>query len=401
MTVFAEGKIEAFVGPPALGAADNLEQIIVDFIDAAQHRLYIAVQELDSHEIAKAIIRARWRKVSVRMVVEQDYLMDGKVPRGEVKILEGETIEAATERVQWTEASDDGEDVYPRNRMILAALLRNNIDVKADYNPTIFHQKFIIRDYFPEDSKTSARNKKSSILTGSANFTYTDTHLNLNNLIIFNDHRITADYSTEFQQIWTGTFGVMRDRHRDEPKTYNVGGVPVGVLFAPDHTPELEIMKQMLKSVERIDFAIFTFSGSSGIDDALIMAHQAGRQINGALDPMQGEQKWAATKWLLDEGINLFYPNKRGTFAKFRKLHHKLMVIDRAIVVAGSMNYTKPGNGVNDENLFVLGSPYATITDMDGSDAVNAENCAALADYFRAEIDRIIANSRAVTLTNI
>jgi phosphatidylserine/phosphatidylglycerophosphate/cardiolipin synthase-like enzyme len=188
----------------------------------------------------------------------------------------------------------------------------------------------------------------------------------------------------------------MRDRQRDEPATYNLDGIPVRVLFAPDHTPELEIMKQMLKSVERIDFAVFTFSGSSGIDDALIMAHQAGRQIIGALDPGQGKQKWAATKWLLQEGIELYYPNRRGAFADFRKLHHKLMVIDRAIVISGSMNYTRPANLLNDENIFVLGSPYPDLPTREGG-PVDVARCAALADYFRAEIERIITNSRAIT----
>ena len=31
------------------------------------------------------------------------------------------------------------------------------------------------------------------------------------------------------------------------PRVYDLAGVPVKVLFAPDHTPELEIIKQMLK----------------------------------------------------------------------------------------------------------------------------------------------------------
>lgn len=399
MADFADGKIQAFVGPQELGAADNLEQKIVEFIDGAEHRLYIAVQELDNIEIAKAIIRARWRKVSVRMILEQDYLMDKKVPRDEVKPMEGESEETAIERIQWTEPANSPEGTYRENRIILAALLRNNVDVKADYNPEIFHQKFIVRDYFPEDSRNSKRNKGSSLLTGSANFTFTDTHRNLNNLIIFNDHRIASDYSVEFQQIWSGTFGSLRDRHRDEPQSYNLNGIPVQVLFAPDHTPELEIMKQMLKSVQRIDFAIFTFSGSSGIDDALIMAHQAGREIHGALDPTQGGQKWSATEWLLEEGVKLYYPNKRGVFADFRKLHHKLMVIDRAIVVAGSMNYTRPANLVNDENIFVLGSPYPDLPAREGG-PVDVQRCAALADFFRAEIDRIVANSRQLTKRN-
>jgi hypothetical protein len=38
MASFAEGKIEAYVGPPELGAADDLEQVIVEFIDTMTWR---------------------------------------------------------------------------------------------------------------------------------------------------------------------------------------------------------------------------------------------------------------------------------------------------------------------------------------------------------------------------
>lgn len=37
--------------------------------------------------------------------------------------------------------------------------------------------------------------------------------------------------------------------HGTAPATYDLGGVPVRVLFAPDHTPELEIVKQILKGL--------------------------------------------------------------------------------------------------------------------------------------------------------
>jgi len=57
------------------------------------------------------------------------------------------------------------------------------------------------------------------------------------------------------------------------PATYDLSGVPVGVLFAPDHTPELEIMKQLLK---------------------------------GVLDPGQAAQDWAAPKWLKHPNIELY-----------------------------------------------------------------------------------------------
>ena len=66
MADFAGGAIQAFVGPPELGAADDLETIIVGFIDEAQESLDIAVQEIDSEIIDQAILDARWRGVSVR-----------------------------------------------------------------------------------------------------------------------------------------------------------------------------------------------------------------------------------------------------------------------------------------------------------------------------------------------
>lgn len=62
MAVFAGGKIEAYVGPTELGAADDLETVIREFLAGAKKSLAIAVQELDSEPIAQAILDARWRR---------------------------------------------------------------------------------------------------------------------------------------------------------------------------------------------------------------------------------------------------------------------------------------------------------------------------------------------------
>lgn len=159
------------------------------------------------------------------------------------------------------------------------------------------------------------------------------------------------------------------------------------ILFAPDHAPELEIVKQVLKCQNRLHFAIFTFSGSSGIDDAMLAIRASGRSIRGVIDPMQGLQHWAATKWLHNQGIELFLPRRS---RKFGKLHHKLMVIDDDIVVAGSMNYTRPANEQNDENIFIIGSPYNLKSDEGGP--VDHAACKAIADFFRDEIESIISS---------
>ena len=60
------GKITVSVGPHDLGAADNLERIITSFIGGAKASLDVAVQELESEPITRALIAAKRRGVRQR-----------------------------------------------------------------------------------------------------------------------------------------------------------------------------------------------------------------------------------------------------------------------------------------------------------------------------------------------
>ena len=139
-----QGSIEFYCGPSDLGAPDDLETEIIKFIDDSRATLDIAIQELESYNIARAIVRAKQRKVRVRVVLEQDYLR---------------SYPASPQPFTVNPSSSLHE-----NREIMAALLRASIDVRADYNPKIFHQKFIVRDI---EKSTRA------LLSGSTNFTPT------------------------------------------------------------------------------------------------------------------------------------------------------------------------------------------------------------------------------------
>jgi len=382
---FANNCIEAYCGPREVGGPDDLEAVIINFINEAQKSLKIAVQELDSEAIAQAIIDAKWRGVSVQMFLEQDYLIAERVGLKDRVSAEYDAEEDKIDR-QWKEHADN---VHGINREIFAALLRNGIDVKADYNPDIFHQKFIIRDYSTKNTEPPP-----AVLTGSTNFTWTGTHKNLNHIVIFHDKSVAYRYNQEFSQIRKGMFGQGdATRGSTKPSVYNVGGVPVRILFSPDNVPELELVKQMLKADHRIDFAIFTFSGSSAIDDAMVMVNRAGVKIRGVLESKQANQKWSAREWLQRSGIEFYYPDDRDDVFKDKlgKLHHKLMVIDDKIIVGGSMNYTGPANDFNDENIFVIGSPY-NLSEKDGG-PVNHTHLAELSAFFRHEINRIIQHS--------
>lgn len=345
------GNIEVYMGPHQLGGQDDLLKTIVDFIDGAQKRLYVAVQELDARPIAEAIIRARQRKVLVKLVLEADYLKAKKAHKDPFK-------PGGSHQV---------------NRDLLEAIMRTNIKVNSDFNPSIFHQKFIIRD-------------SVSVLTGSTNFTDTGVSQNLNHIVIVHDKKVAKIYDNEFKEIQQGRFGKQNKGHDSAPDEVMVSGVRIKPLFAPDHNPEMEIMKQIAKARSRIDFAIFTFSASSGIDDQLVLAQQAGIKIKGALHRSAANQKWSVKDRLKDAGVELhLVPRKDLPAPRPSKLHHKLMVIDEQLIVAGSFNYTGPANYINDENILIIGDLFS-----DNQSSIAKQK--SLAGYALDEIDRLITS---------
>lgn len=172
------GNVEFYAGPHDTGGPDNLEEIIVGFINGAQKRLEVAVQELESRPIADVLIAARRRKVLVKLVIEQDYLKRTR-----------------SKDDPWTPGGKN-----ENNRSVHNAILRASIDVKVDYNTSIFHQKFIVRD-------------RQSVLTGSTNFTPAGIHNNLNHIVVIHNEKLAKIYSGEFREIlW-----MISGRQKPEP----------------------------------------------------------------------------------------------------------------------------------------------------------------------------------------
>lgn len=358
------GSLEFYAGPTVLGGPDDLDQVIRTFIDGARHSLFIAVQELDSEPIGRAILAAKGRGIRIQLILEGDYLR--------------EVDEPVVDPWQPGGANEV-------NRTIHAALLRAGLDVVSDLNPGIFHQKFVVRD--PGEST-------AAVLTGSTNFTRTDTGINtitspalargnnLNHIVVLHGDSAAGQYLREFMRMRSGTFGELHERLEPKPSEFRLGRVRVKPLFAPMHGPEMEIMKQMLKAQESIDFAMYTFAQSSGIDDTMLRLLPSVARIRGVLDHGQGVHTWAATEPLKAAGVQLF-TNKAGTGV--RKVHHKLMVIDSRLIIVGSFNYTDPANTINDENIIVLG-------DLEETNAQAETAQRQLADYALHEIERIITD---------
>lgn len=345
------GNISLYMGPSSVGGPDDLQAAIVDFIGGAQSKLEIAVQELDNPDIADAILAAKARGVSVRVVLEADYLRaHASMPNPK------NSVAAKKER-------------HEINRELHNYLLRAKIHVNADFNAKIFHQKFIVRD-------------GRAILTGSTNFTSTGTHKNLNHVVVIDDKAVAKCYADEFKEIRNGHFGKYNLANLKAPTEPKVSGVRIKPLFAPDHSPEMEIMKQIAKAKRRVDFAIFTFSKSSGIDDQLILVRRNNIEVNGLFHRMAANQKWAPLDTLKAAGVNAELIPSSDPATRIGKLHHKLMVIDEELVITGSFNYTGPANELNDENIMIIG-------DLDTTDDEERDRQRQIAGYVLGEFDRI------------
>jgi len=216
---FENGQIKVFFGPKGHKAPDDLEKVIVDFIDEAEESLEVAVQELDNPLIAAALERASRRhktskpdrRISVRIVVEANYLRESSpIPPPDPN----------------DPNSEEKPGQFEENREKMRQLLRSAAHFKLDFNASTFHQKFIVRDY---------NRPKAALLTGSTNFTTTGTRSNLNNLVIFHHPDIVKAYHSEWNQ----------RQHREGPnKSQGKSGTENPCPKLSDQSPNLKCAHQ-------------------------------------------------------------------------------------------------------------------------------------------------------------
>jgi phosphatidylserine/phosphatidylglycerophosphate/cardiolipin synthase-like enzyme len=89
---------------------------------------------------------------------------------------------------------------------------------------------------------------------------------------------------------------------------------------------------------------------SAPIAKALVDAKKRGVRVDVILDKSQRREKYTAADFLANSGISTRID------AVHAIAHNKVMIIDDAIVVTGSFNFTKAAEQQNAENLLVIRS---------------------------------------------
>ena len=261
-------------------------------------------------------------------------------------------------------------NIYP-DTTYLAKILTNS---RADNAKNLMHDKFFIFDH-------------KTVVTGSANISNTDmSGFNSNALILINSEKIANIYSQEFEQMFCGNFhkskikyqnndgntelqsthdpNVMlfqghmserscdpeinsgrRDSHRLIVSRCNTD---LAVYFSPEDRPITTQIIPLINNAQKYVYMPVFLITHKALADSLIRASNRGVAVKVILDATNTHTGSSKMKMLRQAGIQVKTENFAG------KLHSKSIIIDDLYTVIGSMNFSRSGEGVNDENLIII-----------------------------------------------
>jgi len=317
--------------------------------------LDVAIYDLDLVDIAAAIVNAKARGVTVRLITEED---------NNPLNLENEpaffVLDAGN--VPWIDDTEDGSA-----------------------GSGLQHNKFIIVD--------GAR-----VLAGSTNFTQSGmlgdldingqvvNNGNANNIVVIQSTQMAAVYTTEFNQMWgdgpgglqNSLFGLSKVDHVLETVYTDNEGIRIDVQFSPKSSTQYagstldNIQTYVSQATSRIHIAQFAFSHQD-VADRMEEQHDLGADVKAVGDNSFQTRYFSEMNDI--GGVVVLNPNgveevdsvtgapnnawtdpgqsfKDGLLPN-DKLHHKYLILDD-VVLTGSHNISTAGAFTNDENMFII-----------------------------------------------
>jgi len=101
---------------------------------------------------------------------------------------------------------------------------------------------------------------------------------------------------------------------------------------------------------DRIDFLMYSLTLDE-IGDALLAKAESGVRVRGVLDGAQVGNLGGEYTKLRGHGLDVWKDSQSA------KLHHKVIIIDEAITILGSYNFSRNAEEYNDENVLIIHSP--------------------------------------------
>jgi len=183
------------------------------------------------------------------------------------------------------------------------------------------------------------------------NFTLIGSYPNDNNLIQVRSSQLVQNYLFEFGEMFLDhQFGSASPANTPNP-ILNVDGTQLEVFFSPDDGTIKRLIELVQDAKDEILFMAFSFTDD---DLAQVILDRAteGVIVAGVLDKSQALSNTGGEyTHLLENGIDVRLDgNQYG-------MHHKVIIIDKRIVVTGSYNFSNNARTRNDENTLIIHSP--------------------------------------------
>lgn len=124
----------------------------------------------------------------------------------------------------------------------------------------------------------------------------------------------------------------------------------IQVYFSPGGGCTEAVISELKRAKTSIYVQAYSFT-SAPIAKALTDAHKRGVFVQVILDKSQRSEKYSSADFVQHAGIPTFIDDKHAI------AHNKIMIIDEAVVITGSFNFTKAAEQSNAENLLVISDP--------------------------------------------
>lgn len=278
----------------------GLKERLVRLMDQATKTLDVAGYDFDLEDVAQAMARAKGRGVRVRMVTDSD------------------TVSHPDDAIQ----------------AALRVVREAGIPIVADRREGIMHHKFTVVD-------------GEWVSTGSWNYTDGDTYRLNNWMGVFRSVELAANYTAEFEQMFAGKFGAAKRTTVPHPDI-RVGDSRVQTCFSPRGKCDQLIVRTIEQEARAsLRFLAFSFTHDQ-IGQAILEKARAGVQVAGVFETTGSQTEFSEYRRMKEAGLAV------ATDGSPWALHHKVILIDDRVVVAGSFNFSQNATSANDENLLVI-----------------------------------------------
>jgi phosphatidylserine/phosphatidylglycerophosphate/cardiolipin synthase-like enzyme len=278
---------------------NGIDAPLAQAINGVQRTLDIAAFEWNNPAITQAVLNAKQRGVTIRIVADNEH-----------------TIEDEDSTLQ--------------------QLLDANIPIIYDQRSAFMHNKFMIMD-------------SSVVWTGSTNYTINDVYRNNNNMLMLRSRRAVETYQAEFNEMFQSkSFGPRSSGANTA--SYQQDGIPIQIYFAPENEVVEAIMNEISAARSNVRFMAFSFTYGD-LGDLLLQKAGQGVSIEGIFEQRGSETQFSELRHLFCAGLDVRQDGNNFTF------HHKVFIIDNQTVITGSFNFSQNAVDSNDENLVIIKDP--------------------------------------------